>query len=301
MVDHTSLPPELWLDIFKWATYTDEARRVGPPVDAFQRRQFAPSLNWAKATMTPMHVKRVLTLVCRAWHAIAVTLLYEYVEINSTSKALLLLRTVVDSEKRVEEPSYTSTRRLSHAQWIRHLHIHTCTRSSAKIKFSKVVLDILLHCTNLQIFSAILHRPLPEGVPAIITRLAGERLQCLSWRVVGLPEENVFGVGGILAVPMLQGFRNIRVLDLSRLKVTQSPETMDSPDYDPLSHLRDDGECSNERPANRITLPALVKLFVSYNDTTLCYARALELPRLEYLGIDETSPGYSQTSRSTPS
>lgn len=291
MVDHTDVPPEVWFEIFKWATHTPRAKRF-EPVDAFERQYAVTSMYGVNTPILSMRVKCTLVRVCRAWYSLSVPLLYEYVVLNSVPRAQRLLRTIQDSKLRAEE---TSGQSLSYARWIQHVHIHTCTRCSKAMGFWKILLVLLARCTNLQFLSTTLFHPLPEGIPAAIQRLVERTLTGLSMAVDDAMDHvspnTVFGAKKILSSTVLHGFQNLRILDLSKLKLRpfrprtgeQAPEldikTMDNRMIWTLLENNHNAEMGN------LELPRLTTLMMPYTTTMLWFACTLELPDLRHLII----------------
>lgn len=292
MVDHTGLPQELWLEIFRWATYVPHARRL-EPMDAFEPRH---AMNWACGINTPvssMHVKRILVLVCRAWYTIAIELLYEHVTISSTRTALLLLRALQASEERTVGGQHTYCS--SHAQWIRHVGVHTLTRSSAKLDFWYTLAHILRRCLNAQLVSVIIHYPAPRFVlDRIFKQVFQNTLQGLSWEQQGLTEDDAFGADGFLSASFLQMFECLRVLDLSKLIVSfsrrQPGESVLASERG-TTRTRVNGDLGNKaNPSACVSLPSLAVLAIPASTSILNFASTLDLPSLERLLVHAASP-----------
>lgn len=291
MVDHTSIPPEVWFEIFKWATSTPRAKRF-EPVDAFEPQYAVTSVYGVNTPILSMRVKCTLVRVCRAWYSLSVPLLYEYVVLNSTPRAQRLLRTIQDSKRRAEEASGQS---VSYARWIQHVHIPTCTRCSRNMDFWQWLLVLLERCTNLQFLSTTLFHPLPGGFPVAIQRHVGRTLTGLSLAVDDVKDHvspnTVFGARNMLSSTILHGFQNLRILDLSKLKLRpfrprtgrQAPEldinTMDNRMIWSLLENSHNAELGN------LTLPRLTTLMIPYTTTMLWFACTLELPDLRHLII----------------
>jgi hypothetical protein len=71
MLDHHLLPPEIWLQVFRWAT-----RGHSIPTPAYI--PFQPPSNWATSdTDGTVTVRSALPLVCQQWKRLSVEFLYE--------------------------------------------------------------------------------------------------------------------------------------------------------------------------------------------------------------------------------
>ncbi|KAG7099748.1 hypothetical protein E1B28_001561 [Marasmius oreades] len=81
MSSHSLLPPELWLEVFYWAT-------LHPTRNAFSTtyRPFSNSQSIEEELI--LRMKRSLVLVCRDWHLLTKEFLYRDVRIGPAQKAL---------------------------------------------------------------------------------------------------------------------------------------------------------------------------------------------------------------------
>ncbi|THV01449.1 hypothetical protein K435DRAFT_655366 [Dendrothele bispora CBS 962.96] len=80
-MDSYQLPPEIWLEVFNWATYY-------PSSDAYTTEYKPFSTSTSQATDVALQVKCILTLVCREWHTIVTEFLYKDVRIGRGQNAL---------------------------------------------------------------------------------------------------------------------------------------------------------------------------------------------------------------------
>ncbi|KZT10892.1 uncharacterized protein LAESUDRAFT_747489 [Laetiporus sulphureus 93-53] len=266
--NHTHLPPELWLEIFRYATYVPRIRGFSPG-DPFEPER--PS-NFAWGVNTPVSsfaTKRCLVLVCRAWRALATELLYEHVVVNSKRRATLLLRTLHESDLEAQRRGAQIVgceRPKGHAQFIRHVEIRDCARTSRTEAFWMAVAAILSMLPDLRVLSGIWERPLSQNLVEIFSRYLGSTIHRLYW------EEAPVGGASVLTESLLRKFHSLRVLDIRRLKLKTPQEFL-------------------EKAAAHISLPFVIDLLLPTCPTLLEFAAKLELPRLHRLVIDTTNVG----------
>jgi len=252
-VNHSSLPPELWLEIFRYATYVPRVRGLSPG-DPFEPQR--PS-NFAWGVNTPVSslaTKRSLVLVCHPWRCLATELLYEHVVISSKRRAYLLGRSLqasdLEAHKAHAQSAVFATGDVSrgHARWVRHVEIHDCSRTSKTALFWNAVAAIL--SLLLEIFS----------------RYLGNSIRGLYWEEGVIPE----GEASLLNPTFLPKYQSLRVLDVRKFKL-----------QDPARFPVD--------PALKISLPSIVDLLIPTCPALLLFASKLELPRLRRLVLDSAS------------
>jgi hypothetical protein len=73
MPDHHLLPPEIWLEVFRWATTPERSRNV--PTPTYIPFQLPSSLH--TSDRTAVAVRWALPLVCRQWKHLSVEFLYK--------------------------------------------------------------------------------------------------------------------------------------------------------------------------------------------------------------------------------
>ncbi|KAI0948996.1 hypothetical protein AcW1_008717 [Taiwanofungus camphoratus] len=263
--DHSSLPQELWLEIFRYATYVPRVRGLSPG-DPFAPQRPA-NLAWGVNTpVSSMATKRTLVLVSRPWRALATELLYEHVVVSSRRRAVLLVKTLLSSDQQaasIVSPDGDTPR--GHARWVRHLEIHTCSRTSKTAHFWHAVAAILSMLPNLHVLSGIWERPLPANLVRMFARYLGHSIRALYWEEADVPD----GQLSLLAPAFLPRFHALRVLDIRRLHFAH-PERVPP-------------ACA---AAPAPTLPAVADLLVPTCPALLRFAAALALPRLRRLVLD---------------
>jgi F-box-like len=84
MSDPQLLPPEIWLEVFRWATAPDES--CNPSTPAYVPFQPTPSLDVSDPTAT---VKSVLPLVCREWNRLSTKFLYQDLSLPQGTHTLI--------------------------------------------------------------------------------------------------------------------------------------------------------------------------------------------------------------------
>ncbi|KZT25468.1 hypothetical protein NEOLEDRAFT_1178266 [Neolentinus lepideus HHB14362 ss-1] len=106
------LPPEIWLLILREATIP-----TYDPLDTSQELSFldSPALRQADYR-TCMHIKRDISLVSRSWHAMSLSLLYEFVWVSRAAQAKALAHTLLLQEVTTGDTC---------GRFIRRLHIQT--------------------------------------------------------------------------------------------------------------------------------------------------------------------------------
>lgn len=275
-VTHSSLPPELWLEIFRYATYVPRVHGLSPGVP-FERQR--PS-NFAWGVNTPVSslaTKRSLVVVCRAWRMLATELLYEHVVISSRRRAFLLARTLYESHSAAKR-SYAQSHAVGevprgHAEWIRHVELRDCSRTSKTASFWNAVAAILSLLPNLHVLSGIWEQPLSQGQLALLSRYIGNTIRSLYWEEGTILE----GQTSLLNATFLPKFQSLRVLDIRKLK-------LEDQDSFPTS------------AASQICLSSVAEVLLPTCPTVLHFAGRLSLPRLRSVVLDAANVRRSATS-----
>lgn len=271
--DHSSLPPELWLEIFRCATYVPRVRGLSPG-DPFEPQR---PCNYAWGVNTPVSslaTKRSLVLVCRAWYNVATELLYEHVLISSRRRAFLLHRTLHESDCLVRRLQAKGDPLWGPAQWIRHVELHDCSRTSKSLPFWSAVAAILSFLPNIHVLTGIWERPLTKNLLEVFSRYLTSSLKGLYWDEGFVPE----GEPSLLSASFLPKYQSLRVLDIRKLR-------FEDPDRNLPMGLD-----------TTICLPSVVDLFLPTWPAVLDFARKLELPRLCRLVLDTANIHRSSTS-----
>jgi len=123
MPDHQMFPPEIWLEVFRWAT-TSCNLSITPEYVPFQP---TPNVYMSDPTAP---VKSVLPLVCRRWKSLSTEFLYQDLRLLRDTDAL---KNAFDQEGK--------------GRWVRRVVL---PYSSTVTRSSQAVLQILRSCTNLE-------------------------------------------------------------------------------------------------------------------------------------------------------
>ncbi|KAI0666006.1 hypothetical protein C8Q78DRAFT_1083562 [Trametes maxima] len=269
--DHTSLPPELWLEIFRYATHVPRARTIAPP-DAFAPERPADYAWGMNSPIQSMRTKCALVRVCRAWRALATELLYEHVVVGSTRRVQLFCRTLVESRE-VERKDTggpggvgVAETPLGHGRWVRHLEVHRWTRASHLSDYWQYMVRTVSMCRRLRVFSCVWQTPLPQGLLAALEQYLPSTLQELYW------QQNSVLIAAkelpILTTSFLSKFSSLRVLDLRKICVLDAERSLQDVKFASL------------------TLPHVAYLALPTCPLMLKFATAQEMPALHYLILD---------------
>lgn len=132
------MPPELWLEVFRWATASEAS-------NALFSTDYAPFqvLPLTKYAADPsLKVKRTLVLVCRQWKELAVEFLYEDVKIRNSVTSLIGV---------LEDTGSANYGRLVRRAELPYEHTTTPTRAPLS------ALDVLKLCSDLEILTRPMH------------------------------------------------------------------------------------------------------------------------------------------------
>lgn len=167
MARHTDLALELWLDIFRYATYVHEAVDI-TPIDAFLPQQPSTNVMGLNTHTTSMQTKCTLVSVCHAWRRVSLALLYEFILITSPRKADMILRSFQRTPK-------------SCGTWTRHIQVQTYARGSDSMNYLTNIYKICTLCPNIRMFSGTWEHGLPPKFLQYFSELLGPTLQGISW------------------------------------------------------------------------------------------------------------------------
>ncbi|CAL1706258.1 unnamed protein product [Somion occarium] len=291
---YISLPSELLLEIFRYATYVPRSRALTPS------DPFAPETphNFAWHVNTPvlsMRTKCVLVLVCKEWRMLATELLYEHVVINSQRKANLVYRSLcsntgnivpgarVDKGNALEEDDFPR----GHGRWVRHLEVYVSIRASGKRSFLTSIALIASKCLNLQVFSgAWIHTPPKEFLNVIFERHK-KTLQGFSWTQptysfsLSGETNNSFCNPGLLDI-----LENLKILDLRVFAKHALPMDAVERDDDKEQALI---QATPVVSQPKMTLPYVSTLCIAPAPALLAFLSTVSLPALHTLIIDSSS------------
>ncbi|PPQ63681.1 hypothetical protein CVT24_004567 [Panaeolus cyanescens] len=221
--DHSTqpvnLPPEIWHEIFQFATYVHSSASI-KPLDPFSPRRAITNAMGTNSYSMSMRTKRSLVLVSRSWRQLSMPIFYEHIVIRSPSRAAKTLQ-VLEGSKRIMDPtmSHTESERLGYGQWTRHLEIHTYARGSKEIEFLKTIFRIMRCCPNLRFLSGIWIHQLPLEFLAVITQLyaSSELFSGLYWNDLN-PKDFTDAASSTFSTTsspeFLASFQSLRILDL---------------------------------------------------------------------------------------
>ncbi|KAI0368293.1 hypothetical protein BV20DRAFT_998855 [Pilatotrama ljubarskyi] len=269
LVNHASLPPELWLEIFRYATHVPRARTIAP-VDPFMPERPANYAWGMNSPIQSMHTKCALVRVCRAWRALATELLYEHVVLGSARRLQCFCRTLVESQE-VERKdrageSDAAALALGHGRWVRHLDVQRWAKTSKSAHYWQCLVRSIFLCPRLRVFSGLWQIPLPPGLPAALEQYLPSTLQELYWHqdcVLVAAKELP-----ILTTPFLSKFSALRVLDLRKICVLDAERSLHDVEFVTL------------------TLPHVLYLALPTCPLLLRFATKQDLPALNYLILD---------------
>ncbi|CDO69160.1 hypothetical protein BN946_scf185042.g62 [Trametes cinnabarina] len=272
-IDHTArLPPEIWLEIFRYATHVPRARTI-VPADPFAPERPADYARGVNSPVQSMRTKCALVCVGRVWRGLATEILYEHVVLSSPRRVHLFCRTLEESrgaeQKRspVEEEgdAYQETVK-GHGRWVRHLEIRRWARSSQWAQYWHCIMRSVYLCPKLRTFSGLWQTPLPHGVLAALEQYLPSTLQELYWQ-----QDSVLIAAKelpILTTSFISKFSTLRVLDLRRICVLDAERSLQDITFATL------------------TLPRVAYLALPTCPLMLRFASKQDLPALHYLTLD---------------
>ncbi|KAH9858916.1 hypothetical protein C2E23DRAFT_717211 [Lenzites betulinus] len=267
--DHTSLPPELWLEIFRYATCVPGTRTIAP-ADPFIPERPA-NYAWGMNTATQsMRTKCALVRVSRAWRALATELLYEHVVLGSSRRVQLFCRTLVESQEMERKIMAAcgggSDTPLGHGRWVRHLEVLRWARKIQTAQYWQCLVRSVYMSPKLRVFSGLWQNPLPQGVFPALEQYLPSTLQELYWQ-----QDSVILAAKelpILTTPFLAKFSTLRVLDLRKIRILDAERSL--PDVKFVS----------------LTLPHVVYLALPTCPIVLRFASMQDMPALRYFILD---------------
>ncbi|KAM5533206.1 hypothetical protein V8D89_013162 [Ganoderma adspersum] len=267
-VDHTSLPPELWLEIFRYATHVPRARSISPG-DPFVPERPVDYVWGMNSPIASMRTKCTLVRVCRAWRSIATELLFEHVVLSSPRRLDIFYRTLLESHKelkKTESGEHEVVIGQGYGQRVRHLEVQRWMRAGHAQSFWQAVVRIVSFCSRLRVLSGLWQEPLPEGFLPVLAQYLPPTLEEIYWQqdsvliaVKELP---------LLTTSMLASFPAIRVLDLRKICVLDAERSLQHVTFGSLS-------LPNVRYLALPTCPFLFR-----------YASKQDLPALHHLVLD---------------
>ncbi|KAI0335076.1 hypothetical protein GY45DRAFT_1241550 [Cubamyces sp. BRFM 1775] len=271
-IDHTSLPPELWLEIFRYATHVPRARTIAPP-DPFVPERPANYAWGMNSPIQSMHTKCAVVRVCRAWRMLATELLYEHVVLGSVRRVYLFCRTLVESQAAEQKAIAASeadgiASAMGHGRWVRHLEVQrwAIQRSNQSTRYWECMVRSVYLCPNLRVFSGVWQTPLPDGLLSALEQYLPSTLQELYWQ-----QDSVLIAAKelpILATTCLSKFSSLRVLDLRKICVLDAERS--------LQHVQ----------FPTLTLPRVTHLALPTCPLLLRFASKQDLPELRHLILD---------------
>ncbi|PBK95422.1 hypothetical protein ARMGADRAFT_799826 [Armillaria gallica] len=250
------LPPEIWLEIFQFATYTYHSIA---PMDPFTRKRISNNAMGPNTPLLAQQTKRALVLVCQSWRQIATLILYHHIVVLSPSRATMILYALQRHSYALEVANDKSSKvrvRISeYGRYVRHLEIYTHSRKAESPRYLETLFRIFQYCPNLRILDGTWNHPLPVEFIIAVTKLYGATLRELYWQ----DQKDA----SMVTPTHLACFQALRVLD-----------------------LRDYSGCdTNVSNAGGPTLPLVDHLILSTRDTSLGVATDLQFPRLTKLTL----------------
>lgn len=139
----SQLPPELWIVVFRWATY---------PPDGYPAPFYEPFRAPSETFDEPLRTKRALVQVCHQWRDLATIFLYEDVRIRHDSETL---KTVLADHHRIDDELHSLGR------FVRRLELPYDQTATERAGDTHDVVEILGSCSSL----TTLVRPFFEALP----------------------------------------------------------------------------------------------------------------------------------------
>ena len=246
---------EIWLEIFRYATYVPQAMNF-IPLDAFIPEQPSNNAMGPNTEGLSIRTKCNLVLVCHAWRLVTLQLLYEYIPIKSPRRADLILQSL-EGSRRISATGENISE--SYGMWTRHIQVQTFGRGSGSIQYLQKVFRICQHCPSLRIFSGIWHWGLPQSFHDAVSRLYGASLQGLWWEEPSLASQTTPS----FATPsFFIAFQSVRVLHLN-LHRGATPQPVEP----------------------RLVLSQVEHLVLAPNNHTFSIVAALQLPMLSRVTV----------------
>ncbi|KAK0462624.1 uncharacterized protein EV420DRAFT_1525958 [Desarmillaria tabescens] len=249
------LPPEIWLEIFQFSTYTYHSIA---PIDPFTQKRISNNVMGPNTPLLAQQTKRNLVLVCQSWRQIATQILYHHIVVLSPSRATMILHALEKHSYALEvtnDKSKVRVRISEYGRYVRHLEIHTHSRRAESPRYLETLSRIFQYCPNLRILDGTWNHPLPVEFITAVTKLYGATLRELYWQ----DQKDT----SVVTPTHLACFQALRVLD-----------------------LRDYSGCdTNVSYAEGPTLPLVDHLILSTRATCLTVATELQFPRLTKLTL----------------
>lgn len=269
--DTNLLPPELWLCIFREATFFNPDPCV-PTIEVSFLEIEQSAAGELESYLTNLRIKLDLAMVCKRWNALMREFLYEFVWISRGAQAKALARTLLLESMRGAP--------VSSGWYIRKLHIETSSLSPcAPID----VRDILEHASQLVVYADRHsvkqnafhpeHNCTTETIFSLLAQSSRD-LRSVAWKNVDQTPLHI----------QMQGLLN-RPSAIEYLEITSG-----SPDIAGFS------------PPDRfpsIELPALRSLKVEVDDFTFSIFAAWKMPQLQNLSVVSCEFNYRGTGFST--
>ena len=163
----SQLPPELWIIVFRWATY---------PPDGYPASYYEPFRASSETFDEPLKTKRSLVQVSRLWRALATVFLYEDVRIGYDPG---FLKTVLANRRCIDD----ALQGHSFGRFVHRLELPYSLTATEKPDDTHDVVEILCRCTSLKTLVRPFFQALPYSVryefPAKIVSLSS--LTRLEW------------------------------------------------------------------------------------------------------------------------
>ncbi|KAI0081953.1 hypothetical protein K474DRAFT_1768178 [Panus rudis PR-1116 ss-1] len=274
-----SLPLELLLEIFRYATFVPGSRDL-TPLDPF-----APAVpsSFALAVNSPvlaMRTKCTLVGVCKEWRQISLEVLFEHVLVTGPRKAGLVLSAL-------ELPCLEQGDQVGNGRWVRHIEVNASTRDACGVAFLSIIAKIISRCPNLRTLSGFWRDYPPKEFLDFIVQHRGISIEGLAW---GQPfytlKSQKTGLRSTVLNPgFLDRLGNLRVLDLGIY-----PRCYPHNEVGSASDAVVDTQSSPS-----MCLPSLSTLIITPHPTSLLtFMSTVELPALRKVIINSAYTDYTQ-------
>ncbi|KAH7924216.1 hypothetical protein BV22DRAFT_1035357 [Leucogyrophana mollusca] len=262
---HAAVPVEIWLEIFRHATYLPHATEISPP-DPFEPQRPSYDVMSLNTPESSLRTKCALVHVCRAWRQFATELLYEHLCIGSSRRAARILAGLRASHAppAASSAAHSPLGQLpSNGIWTRFIEVRWIAQSQSNSVYLMEVFQILTECPNVIVFNMTWGADIPSGFRNAVVRMYEGTLRRLSWlaREIRNPDFTLLIPPphcDLITPSFVSAFRALRVLDLRAIPAARHSDT--------------EGEV--------LELPSVRELLVSTDPNSLAFASAFTFPAL---------------------
>ncbi|RXW25046.1 hypothetical protein EST38_g807 [Candolleomyces aberdarensis] len=173
------LPPEIWLEIFEFATYVHRSATI-KPLDPFTVKRTSTNVMGVNTPVFALQTKLAIIAVCKSWRRLALPILYRHIVIRSPKRAERILE-ALQASRTTDPVQSQATGPINCGQWTRHIEVFTHSRGCASLKYLQSLFAIFRCCPNLQILSGTWIHLLPPEFLDAVSRMYGPSVEGLYW------------------------------------------------------------------------------------------------------------------------